>query len=260
VVQGHCLVRNGDESWVARTVAVEFETIYAVSHPGRAQLHAFGIFDGSNGYWQTGLLAQTRMRGSMLTEDIDSSLRAVQGGFKIASDPLLISRELAPVTLRALWNQRLRWAKGWFQVSLRHVWPAIRSRQVSLRQKAGLVYLLGWRELYPWISVQMFPIIAFWAGKYGGLTKLDWFVPIFVLTTVFTLMTGPSQLFFAYRLAHPDIAGRKRWFVCYLLLSAWPYPTFKNLIGVVAQVKEVMGERKWKVTPRRAAGSGASEP
>jgi DNA-binding response OmpR family regulator len=92
VVQGHCLVRNGDESWVARMIAVEFEAIYAVSHPGRARLHQFGIFGGSNGYWRTALLSRIRMHGFMLTEDIDSSLRTVEAGYRIASDPHLVSR------------------------------------------------------------------------------------------------------------------------------------------------------------------------
>ena len=117
VVQGHCVIRNGDASWVARTVAVEFENIYAVSHPGRALLHGFGIFGGSNGYWRTDLLQEVRLRGTMLTEDIDSSLRVTLRGERIASDPGLISRELAPTTLRVLVGQRLRWAQGWSQVS-----------------------------------------------------------------------------------------------------------------------------------------------
>ena len=52
VVQGHCVVRNGSASWLARLIAVEFETVHAVSHPGRARLHGFGIFGGSNGYWR----------------------------------------------------------------------------------------------------------------------------------------------------------------------------------------------------------------
>ena len=34
VVQGHCVIRNADESWLTRLVAVEFEQLYAVSHPG----------------------------------------------------------------------------------------------------------------------------------------------------------------------------------------------------------------------------------
>ena len=34
VVQGHCMTRNGEETWLARMIAVEFESIYAVAHPG----------------------------------------------------------------------------------------------------------------------------------------------------------------------------------------------------------------------------------
>jgi cellulose synthase/poly-beta-1,6-N-acetylglucosamine synthase-like glycosyltransferase len=149
VVQGHCVVRNGEETWVARTIAVEFESIYAVSHPGRARLHGFGVFGGSNGYWRTDLLRAIRMHGFMLTEDIDSSMRVVESGGKIASDPGLLSHELAPVNLSALWNQRMRWAQGWFQVSRKHVWHGLQSEHLSIRQKLGLFYLLGWREVYP---------------------------------------------------------------------------------------------------------------
>ena len=96
VVQGHCFIRNHDASWLSRIVAIEFELIYAVSHPGRARLHGFGLFGGSNGFWRTDVLREVRMRGSMLTEDIDSSLRAVENGYKIVSDPHLVSRELSP--------------------------------------------------------------------------------------------------------------------------------------------------------------------
>ncbi|MDQ6721230.1 MAG: response regulator, partial [Candidatus Dormibacteraeota bacterium] len=205
IVQGHCLVRNGNETWVSRIVAVEFEAIYAVSHPGRARLHHFGIFGGSNGYWQARLLHEIRMHASMLTEDIDSSIRALLEGRRIASDPLLVSRELAPVTLHALWNQRMRWAQGWFQVSYRYLFQGLASRQVTLRQKLGLVHLLTWRELYPWIANQMLPIIIFWTIKFGGLNKIDWLVPIFVMTTIFTLGTGPAQTLLAWRLAHRDV-------------------------------------------------------
>ena len=75
VVQGHCVVRNGDASWVARTVAVEFEAIYAVSHPGRARLHGFGIFGGSNGFWRTRPAAP----------DADARLHAHRGHRLLAS-------------------------------------------------------------------------------------------------------------------------------------------------------------------------------
>lgn len=247
VVQGHCVVRNGDVSWVARTIAVEFESIYAVSHPGRAKLHDFGIFGGTNGFWRTPMLREIRMRGSMLTEDIDSSMRVVEEGGRIASDPDLISRELGPATLKALWNQRMRWAQGWFQVSMSHLRHGLRSPKLSLRQKLGLFYLLGWREIYPWLSLQMFPIVAYWILRGDDV---DWVVPLFVATTIFTLGTGPAQTYFAYRLAAPDIRANRRWFGWYVVIASLFFTEFKNLIARVAQLKELVGERQWKVTPR----------
>jgi CheY-like chemotaxis protein/cellulose synthase/poly-beta-1,6-N-acetylglucosamine synthase-like glycosyltransferase len=251
VVQGHCLVRNGDASWVARLAAVEFESIYAVSHPGRARLHGFGVFGGSNGYWKTERLRRTRMRGWMLTEDIDSSMRVVQAGGKIASDPHLISRELAPVTLPALWHQRMRWAQGWFQVSFRHLEPALRSPHLSARQKLGLVQLLGWREIYPWLSLQVIPILIYhvwWRGQH-----VNWLAPFFLFTTLVMLSNRPAQTLFAYRLAHPDIRRRKGWWVSYFFISLLFYMEFKNLIARVAHIKEFMRERRWVVTPRARA-------
>ncbi len=251
IVQGHPVVRNGDASWIARTVAVEFEAIYAVSHPGRARLHGFGIFGGSNGFWRTSLLRSIRMNGRMLTEDIDSSLRVVQEGGRIVPDPALVSRELATTTVRQLWNQRMRWAQGWFQVSMVHTRRAIRNPVLSTRQKLGFVHLLLWREIYPWLSLQMFPIIIYWTVGVGK--QLDWFVPVLVLTTVFTLSVGPGQTYFSYRLAAPEIRARKRWFFVYFFVSSFVYTEFKNLIARVAQVKELMGDRQWKVTPRPVA-------
>lgn len=249
VVQGHCLVRNGDATRVARTVAVEFEAIYAISHPGRARLHDFGIFGGSNGYWKTNLLRETRMHGFMLTEDIDSSMRVVTRGYKIKSDPYIISRELAPTSIGALWNQRLRWAQGWFQVSVKYVLPAVLKSPLSLRQKLGMLHLLFWRELYPWISIQIIPIVAFWAWSKGGLDRIDWFVPIFVVTSLVTLGTGPGQLYYIKRLGHKSITEHGRWLWWYFLTSLF-YTEFKNVIARVAFIKEVMRDRKWRTTPR----------
>ncbi len=252
VVQGHCVIRNGDVSTTARTVAVEFEAIYAVSHPGRWQLHGFGIFGGSNGFWRTDVLRRTRMRGFMLTEDIDSSLRVVKSGGRIANDPALISRELAPTTWTGLWNQRMRWAQGWFQVSRRHLLEAWASRNMTMRQKVGMTFLLGWREVYPWISVQMFPLIAFLAWRDNGLRNLDWFIAIFVLSTLFTTSVGPGQTLLAHRLAVPELRRHKAWFWAYLFFATLFFTELKNIISRVAQVKEAMGEKQWNITARSA--------
>ncbi|MDO8753603.1 MAG: glycosyltransferase family 2 protein, partial [Anaerolineales bacterium] len=205
------------------------------------------------------LLRQTRLHGFMLTEDIDSSMRITEDGYKIVSDPLLISLELAPLTMDSLWNQRMRWAQGWYQVSTLYFFKALLSRKLSLRQKSGILWLLGWRELYPWLAVQMVPLVTYWVVKFGGLDKLDWLIPIFVLTTLFTLSVGPGQTLFAYLLAAPEVRRHKPWFFYYFLRSILFYSEFKNTIGRIAQFKEIMGEKQWKITPRANTGNTKSD-
>lgn len=250
VVQGHCYIRNGAASWVSRMVAVEFELIYGVAHPGRARLHGYGIFGGTNGFWRTDLLREIRMRGSMLTEDIDSSVRAVSAGHRIVSDPFLVSRELAPTTLAGLTNQRLRWAQGWHQVALKRLIPAMLSRKMTSRQKFGMLNLLGWREVFPWVSMLMVPVIAFWMWREGSIYAVDWFVPILVVITLFIFVTGPGQLIFAWRQADPQMKRHPGWFWNYLFMSIIFYSGYKNIIARVANIKEALGERVWRVTPR----------
>ncbi len=254
VVQGHCVIRNGADSAVARVVAVEFEQIYAVSHPGRQYLHGFGVFGGSNGFWRTQVLRETRLRTRFLTEDIESSIRSVRDGRRIVNDPGLVSRELAPETAQALWKQRMRWAQGWFQVSCAHVQAAWADRSLSLNQRLGMLFLLGWREVYPWISSMMWPVLAFFLWRDGHLALTS---PIWLVTTLFTMSCGPIQAMFAHKLGAPEITRHRRWWVGYVICVVLFYQEWKNLIGRVAQIKQLMGERHWAVTPRSFAAAPA---
>ncbi|SFA98869.1 Glycosyltransferase, catalytic subunit of cellulose synthase and poly-beta-1,6-N-acetylglucosamine synthase [Nocardioides alpinus] len=257
VVQGHCVIRNGADSALARLVAVEFEQIYAVAHPGRASLHGFGIFGGSNGYWRANALERIRLRGSYLTEDIEASMRTLGAGGSIVNDPGLVSFELAPDTVGALWKQRMRWAQGWFQVSVRHLWPLLRNPHMTARQRIGLTYLMGWREVYPWISLAAWPLLGFLAWRDGGL---DMGTPLFVLITLFVMVSGPLQTLAAYRLAAPSVRRHKRWFVTAALLNLLVYTEAKNLVNRVAHLKQLRGEHQWVVTPRTAPSTGSSTP
>lgn len=258
VVQGHCVIRNGESSWVAKLVGVEFEAIYAVSHPGRTRLYGFGVFGGSNGFWRTDLLARTRMHGSMLTEDIDSTMRALGAGARIATDRTLISRELAPTMLKPLWNQRSRWAQGWLQVSLEHLWRGLRSPVFTRRQKAGLFVLLGWREVQPWLTLQILPILLHAAWRAGGADRLDWAVPVCLIAAAVTMSAGLVQAAFAWRLAVPELRRRKSWFWRYLFVSTFFYTHFKNMVARAAHLKEALGDRQWRVTPRAVAAAGTA--
>ena len=91
------------------------------------------------------------MDENMLTEDIDSALRAFGHGAKAVHDLNVVSFELAPVTLAAFWKQRLRWSQGWIQASIRHinlVWSrsTVEGKTRTLTQRFGLLSLLYIRE------------------------------------------------------------------------------------------------------------------
>jgi cellulose synthase/poly-beta-1,6-N-acetylglucosamine synthase-like glycosyltransferase len=163
VVQGRCIIYNSASSFLSSMISVEFDKIYATSHPGRATLWRFGLFTGSNGYWRANLIRELKMDGSMLTEDIDSSLRANNLGKKIVHDPNVVSYELAPVKLVSLLRQRLRWTQGWTQVSIRHIPLAFTkspagSRDLTMR--FGLFSLLFVREFSYYLVTQYTCLIA----------------------------------------------------------------------------------------------------
>ena len=103
------------------------------------------------------------MQKQMLTEDIDSSMRAIISGARIEYDLKVLSYELAPETLSAFNKQRLRWAQGWTQVAVRHFMPAFRRGAYSdnngWRSRIGLLQLLAYREFYFYINTQLLFIL-----------------------------------------------------------------------------------------------------
>ncbi len=62
------------------------------------------------GYWSA----------DMLTEDIDITWKLQRAGWKVKFEPNALVWILMPETLRGLWKQRLRWAKGGAQVLLKN--------------------------------------------------------------------------------------------------------------------------------------------
>uniref|UniRef100_UPI0034DE27D6 glycosyltransferase n=1 Tax=Modestobacter roseus TaxID=1181884 RepID=UPI0034DE27D6 len=249
VVQGRCVIRNGDESPVSALVAREFDVIYGVSHLGRARLHGFAIFGGSNGWFRADLLRRLLLRTDMLTEDIDVSMRALLAGAELVYDPEMRSTELAPVTVARWWRQRARWAQGWFQVSLARLGAIVTSPRLALRQRVGAAVLLGWREVTPWLSLAVLPLLV-WSTWFDGTPGIPLNVPSLVLALLFTSLAGPFQTWVAYRTTPAELRAPARRYAVYALMSLLWYAELKNVVARVAQLKEWLGERRWVTTPR----------
>ncbi len=248
VVQGRCVVRNQRETLFTRYLTIEFEHMYNVAHTGRSQAFDTAIFGGTNGYWRTSVLKRIGMDAHMLTEDIDSSIRAMLGGYRLVHDRSIISSELATPRLRPWWNQRLRWAQGWLQVTLRHQSAIWRSPTLSVPTKLYWTYLLSWREIFPFLSLQVFSLLV--ASSLLG-RSIDWLGhPYLIATAVVTLLAGPAASYATYRAALWRTKEALRgWFVIFALTTL-PYVMLKNTVAMVAMMRELLGERTWRVTTR----------
>ncbi|KIX09243.1 uncharacterized protein Z518_00322 [Rhinocladiella mackenziei CBS 650.93] len=256
-VQGRCVVFNSDENLMTAMISVEFDKIYAVSHPGRASMFDFGLFCGSNGYWKTSLLRDLKMDGSMLTEDIDSALRAFGRGANVVHDLNVVSYELAPTAWPAFWKQRLRWSQGWAQASYRHihlVWSRSHpERKRTLIQRFGLLSLLYIRESSYYLITQYFClvvslVITDFPQSGDDLLKLMFFqYPVaywlFILSFICLLLT----LYITFHTRSEFV----RWWMIPVFTVTYPVQLLLNAVmGLFGHARQVSKYVKWNPTPR----------
>jgi cellulose synthase/poly-beta-1,6-N-acetylglucosamine synthase-like glycosyltransferase len=245
VVQGRNVIRNHNHNLLAQVIAIEFETIYGVSHAAKSFLADTTIFGGSNGYWRTSVLKKIRFNPLMLTEDIDASIRTLLSGYHIIHDRSIITTELAPADFTSFWSQRRRWAQGWLEVSLKYQRRIWKSTKFNRWQKIYWTYLLYYREVYPLLALQIFPILFSLLLHQGSIPLTD--NPYLWSSTVITLLSGVHQV-----LAVVKIAALK-YPVAYFINYAWLtffYTTLKNMISIVAIYNHLHGHDDWVVTPR----------
>lgn len=247
IVQGHCSIRNFDDNLLTKMVAVEFEDIYNTGHEGRTALFHFGVFGGSNGIWKYELLNEIKMDGSMLTEDIDSSLRSTLRGATIHYNRNMISAELAPETWGAWLSQRLRWAQGWFQVSMKYLSLGLKSNILTPRQKFAIGFLFFWRELYPYFTFHPWLLIIVYTIRQGYVSGI-----MLTASTLFCFFMLLVKLIMVYGLANGNVAMFGKTGSEFLIYAAWnlPYKIALNAVHVAAHAQQFLAIDNWVTTPR----------
>lgn len=252
MVQGRCVIRNENHSWMTKLVAVEFDIMYACSHQGRSRLSGSGIFGGSNAYWRREALTRVRLDSSMLTEDIDASVRALLSGQNLVHDREIVSRELAPIRVAHWYTQRKRWSQGWFEVSLKHGAAVMRAPVLTARQRVLWWYLLCWREFFPILSLQFFSLML---AAFVLHTRVNWFAPgFFIGTSILNLTAGALVVALTRVCCRTDRrAGHWPWYFVYALVGIL-YTTVKTLVMLLAQYSHLSQEHNWVATPRGADG------
>jgi cellulose synthase/poly-beta-1,6-N-acetylglucosamine synthase-like glycosyltransferase len=220
-------------------------------------MFGFGLFCGSNGYWKADLLKSHKMDGGMLTEDIDSALRAYAKGKKAVHEMNVVSYEMAPTTFAAFWKQRLRWAQGWTQASIRHmplVWtnPPVGRRQ--LRERFGVISLLLIREVSYYLVTQhtcllLSFVIRDFPKSPASLVRLlffrypmaEWFLFATIICLIFTLWITER--------IRSEFTSRRM-----MLVFSVEYPFYLILIaymGLYGQARQIVKYSAWNTTSRK---------
>lgn len=101
-----------------------------------------------------------------VTEDIDVSWKLQLRYWDIRYEPRALAWIVMPETLKGLWRQRVRWARGGIEAALKHVallkeWTKRRMWPVYVEYAVSAVWCYAWLfTILCWAMTQLFP--AYW--------------------------------------------------------------------------------------------------
>lgn len=144
--QAPLIIDHGQESWIARQFALEYQLHFGVLVPFLCQFKLPAPLGGTSNHFRTEVL---RRLGGWdpwnVTEDADLGMRIAGAGFYTTFIAAPTNEE-APLTLRAFLRQRSRWIKGHIQTMLvvwRRPWSFLRAVGVAGALAAHLSLLGG---------------------------------------------------------------------------------------------------------------------
>lgn len=160
VVQGRKAAANPDESRLSRFVSLERQHSTWIDHPFVDDAFDAGHFAGSAAIFRREVPPSVDgWTEGVLTEDIELTIRLyLQTDWEVVYDPQMVVWESTPETLWDLVRQRIRWSRGWAQVTRLHGVAIWRSwRDLGWRRTLGLAWVLFIPISSPFVTI--FPIL-----------------------------------------------------------------------------------------------------
>lgn len=113
--------KNFDSNWISAGYGVWFLREAKFLNQARLTLNTSCAVSGTGFFIADEVLrAAGGWKWHLLTEDIEFSASSITNGLRIAYNPKAILYDEQPTTFRDSWNQRARWAKGFYQVFSRY--------------------------------------------------------------------------------------------------------------------------------------------
>jgi len=208
-----------------------------------SELHCLPIVSGNIGAFRSDVLAATGpLREDTVGEDLELTWRVYGVGRRIAFAPHALLYAESPSTPRALWRQRVRWARGLLQVSRQH-WRMIGNPRYGMFGPF-LFYNSFTQIVVPFLQVLGILVIA-------GLVLADRVpaapVELWQLLLLVGLPLSILLLVVAVLLDRSPADLRHVW-----TLPAWPiYSSLMTLVMIKAVWQEVSGaENRWNKLDR----------
>jgi glycosyltransferase XagB len=252
VVQGGVQLMNYHSNWYSVRNVLEYYFWFR----SRLHFHArkrFIPLGGNTVFVRTDVLR--RVGGwdpECLAEDCELGIRLSSLGatVAVAYDPLLVTREETPASLRALLKQRTRWNQGFLQVLRKGEWRRLPTR----RQRLLARYTLAMPFLQAFIGLLIpLSLAATVLAKAPVLAALLSFVPLVPMLAVLTMeVVGLGEFCRNY-----GFRARLRDYLR-LVLGMLPYHTLLAFAATRAVVRELRGNRSWEKTAH--VGAHWTEP
>ena len=250
VVQGGVQLVNFQSSWYALRNCLE----YFFWFRSRLHLHAerrFIPLGGNTVFVRTDLLvAVGGWDEGCLAEDCDLGVRLSSVGARVdvAYDPLLVTREETPGTLRGLLKQRTRWNQGFLQVLRKGEWRRLptRSQRALARYTLAMPFLQAFTGLV--IPLSIYSMLAL---KIPVALALLSFLPVIPTLAALSFELVGLREFGRVFYAQPRPYDYVR-----LVLGLFPYQLLLAAAAVRAVVREALGMRGWEKTAHTGAHRG----
>ncbi len=109
--------KNYDSNWISAGYAVWFLREAKFLNQARLTLNTSCAVSGTGFFISSDIIEKNGgWKWHLLTEDIEFSANSILEGVRISYTPTAVLYDEQPITFRDSWNQRFRWAKGFYQV------------------------------------------------------------------------------------------------------------------------------------------------
>lgn len=121
LIQGYLDSKNPEDTWISGVFSISFWIVNHVWHLAKYNMGLTCCLGGTGMCLDTKLLKRYGWGATCLTEDMEFTMKAIMENIPTtwAHDAIIYDEK--PLTFKAAWNQRQRWAQGHFDVCHRYL-------------------------------------------------------------------------------------------------------------------------------------------